>query len=265
MPKLAANLSMQFNEVPFLERFARAAQAGFEAVEFLFPYDHGPEELAALLKRNGLEQALFNLPPGDWEAGERGLAALPGREAAFRDGLERALPYAQALGCRRVHMMAGIPAAGAEPRACGEVYAGNLRAAAQFFAPHGVEVLLEPINTRDIPGYFLNHQSQAVALLDALGAPNAGLQMDFYHCQIMDGDLATHLRANFSYIRHVQIAGVPERHEPDIGEVNYAYLLDLLDQLGYDGWVGCEYRPAGDTLAGLGWARPYGIAAPMQP
>ena len=262
MPKLAANLTTLFNEVPFLERFERAAEAGFEAVEFLFPYDHAPGDLAALLARHGLEQALFNLPPGDWQAGERGLAAVPGRERAFRASLEAALPYTEALGCRRVHMMAGIPPEGADPRECREVYAGNLRAAADFFAPHGVAVLIEPINSRDIPGYFLNRQGEAVALIEAVGAPNAGLQMDFYHCQIMDGDLATHLRANLVHIRHIQIAGVPERHEPDRGEVNYPYLFDLLDSLGYDGWVGCEYRPAGDTLAGLGWARPYGIGAP---
>jgi hydroxypyruvate isomerase len=260
MPRLAANLSMMFNEIPFLERFAAAAQAGFKGVEFLFPYDYAPEDLAGALQDNGLEQALFNLPPGDWEGGERGLAALPGREAEFQAGLERALPYAQALGCRRVHMMAGIPPEGTSRLACRDAYVANLRAAAAFFAPHGVSVLAEPINARDIPGYFLNYQGQAVALLEAAGAANTGLQMDFYHCQIVDGDLASHLRANFAHIRHIQIAGVPERHEPDRGEVDYPYLLDLMDALGYDGWVGCEYRPAGDTLAGLGWARAHGIS-----
>ncbi len=260
MTKLAANLSMLFTEVPFLERFAAAARAGFKGVEFLFPYDHAPEDLAEALRDNGLEQVLFNLPPGDWEAGERGLAALPGREAECRAGLERALPYAQALDCRQVHMMAGIPSEGTDRLACRNAYVANLRAAAALFAPHGVTVLAEPINSRDIPGYFLNHQGQAVALLEAAGAANIGLQMDFYHCQIVDGDLASHLRANFRHIRHVQIAGVPERHEPDRGEVNYPYLFDLLDEIGYDGWIGCEYRPAGDTVAGLGWARAYGIA-----
>jgi hydroxypyruvate isomerase len=259
VPKLAANLSMLFNEVPFLERFAAAARAGFTGVEFLFPYDHKAEDLAQALRDNGLEQALFNLPPGDWQAGERGLAALAGREADFQAGLERALPYAQALNCRRVHMMAGIPPEGVDRLACRKAYVASLRAAAAFFAPHGVAVLVEPINNRDMPGYFLNHQGQAVALIEAAGAANAGLQMDFYHCQIVDGDLANHLRANFAHIRHIQIAGVPERHEPDRGEVNYLYLFDLLDELGYDGWVGCEYRPAGDTRAGLGWARAYGI------
>ena len=261
MPKLAANLSMQFNEVPFLERFAAAARAGFKGVEFLFPYDYAPGDLAEALRANGLEQVLFNLPPGDWEAGERGLAALPGREAEFRAGLDRALPYVQALDCRRVHMMAGIPPEGCNRLECREVLTANLRVAAEFFAPHGVAVLLEPINARDMPGYFLNHQGQAVAVIEAAGAANAGLQMDFYHCQIVDGDLARHLRANFAHIRHIQIAGVPERHEPDRGEVNYPYLFDLMVELGYDGWIGCEYRPSGNTLAGLGWARAYGIAA----
>jgi len=264
MPKLAANLSMMFNEVPFPERFTAAARAGFKGVEFLFPYDHAPGDLAEALRTNGLRQVLFNLPPGDWEAGERGLGALPGREAESRAGLERALPYVQALDCRTVHMMAGIPPEGADPMACRQTLAANLNAAAEFFAPHGVTVLLEPINSRDIPGYFLNHQGQAVALIEAVGAANAGLQMDFYHCQIVDGDLASHLRANFAHIRHIQIAGVPERHEPDRGEVNYPYLFDLMDELGYEGWVGCEYRPAGDTLAGLGWARVHGIA-PTRP
>ncbi len=259
MPKLAANLSMLFTEAPFLERFAAAAGAGFAGVEFLFPYPHAPEDLAAALRDSGLEQALFNLPPGDWEAGERGLAALPGRKAEFRAGLERALPYAQALNCRRVHMMAGIPPGGADPAACRDAYLANLRAAAAFFAPHGVSVLAEPINARDVPGYFLNRQGQAVAFIEAAGAANVGLQMDFYHCQIVEGDLARHLRANFGHIRHIQIAGVPGRHEPDRGEIDYPYLFDLMDELGYDGWVGCEYRPAGDTLAGLGWARAYGI------
>ncbi|MFQ5775068.1 MAG: 2-oxo-tetronate isomerase [Kiloniellaceae bacterium] len=259
MPKLSANLSMLFTDAPFLERFERAARAGFTGVEFLFPYDFPPDVVAEKLRGNGLEMVLFNLPSGDWEAGERGLAALPGREAEFRRSLETALPYAVALDARRLHVMAGVPPRDAVRAACRQTYVRNVRAAAEFFAPHGISVLLEPINARDIPGYFLNRQGEAVAALDAVRAANAGLQMDLYHCQIVEGDLATRIRANFARIRHVQIAGVPERHEPDTGEVNYAYLLSLLDALGYDGWVGCEYRPAGATEAGLGWARPYGI------
>ena len=208
MPKLAANLSMMFNEMPFPERFAAAARAGFKGVEFLFPYDHTPEDLAEALQANGLQQVLFNLPPGDWQAGERGLGALPGREAESRAGFERALPYVQALDCRTVHMMAGIPPEGADPMECRRILAANLNAAAEFFAPHGVTVLLEPINSRDIPGYFLNHQGQAVALIEAVGAANTGLQMDLYHCQIVDGDLASHLRANFAHIRHIVTVGM---------------------------------------------------------
>ena len=258
MPKLAANLTMLFTEVAFLDRFARAARAGFQGVEFLFPYDHPPEAVAEQVAAHGLEVALFNLPPGDWDAGERGLAALPGREVDFELSLETALPYAKALAARRLHMMAGIPPKDADPRACRASYVRNLHAAATFFAPHGIDVLIEPINTRDIPGFFLNRQQDAIAYLDQAGAANAGLQMDVYHCQIVEGDLTTHLRRNFARIRHIQIASVPDRHEPDTGEVDYRYLLRLLDELGYDGWVGSEYRPAGATEAGLGWARPYG-------
>lgn len=259
MPKLAANLTMMFNEAPFLERFARAATAGFGAVEFLFPYDHPPETVARALEDNGLEIALFNLPPGDWAAGERGLAALPRREDDFARALETALPYARALGARRVHAMAGIPPRGADPGSCRETYVRNLRAAAAFFAPHGVDVLIEPINGRDIPGYFLNRQADAVAAIEEIGAANLGLQMDLYHCQVVEGDLATRIARHFAHIRHFQVAGVPERQEPDGGEVNYPYLFELIDSLGYAGWIGCEYRPRGRTEDGLAWARPYGV------
>ena len=257
MPKLAANLSMMFNEVPFLDRFAAAAAAGFRAVEFLFPYEYPPAEVARRLTDNGLQIALFNLPPGDWAGGERGIAALPGREAEFDAGLETALPYAKALGARRLHMLAGLVPPEADRAGARATYLRNLRAAAGFFAPHGITVLAEPINPRDMPGYFINTQHAALELLAAAGAPNTALQMDFYHCQIVEGDLATKLRTNFPYIGHIQIAGVPERHEPDSGEVNYAYLLELIDGLGYHGWVGCEYRPRGATIDGLGWSKSY--------
>jgi len=255
MPKLAANLSMMFNEVPFLDRFAAAAAAGFRAVEFLFPYEYPPAEVARRLTDNGLQIALFNLPPGDWA--ERGIAALPGREAEFDAGLETALPYAKALGARRLHMLAGLVPPAADRAAARAAYLRNLRAAAGFFAPHGITVLAEPINPRDMPGYFINTQRAALELLADAGAPNTALQMDLYHCQIVEGDLATKLRTNFPYIDHIQIAGVPERHEPDSGEVNYAYLLELIDGLGYQGWVGCEYRPRGATIDGLGWSKSY--------
>ena len=262
MPKFAANLSMTFTEVDFLDRFARAAACGFQAVEFLFPYAHAPEEVAARRAASGLEVALFNAPPGDWEAGERGLAALPGREAEFAAGLEQALTYARALEARRVHIMAGTPPAEADPAACRRTYVANLKRAAEHFAADGIQVLIEPINTRDIPGFYLKRQAQAVQILDEVGAANAALQMDLYHCQIVEGDLATNIRRHLPRIGHFQIAGVPERHEPSLGEINYPYLFALIDSLGYAGWIGCEYRPQGATEAGLGWAGAYGIQAP---
>ena len=257
MPRLAANLTMLFTEVPFLERFGRAARAGFKGVEFLFPYAHPPGAVAEAAKSHGLEVALFNVPPGDWDAGERGFASLPGREADFEASLETALPYLKALEARRLHVMAGIPPTEADPRACRETFVGNLRKAAAVLAPHGVEALIEPVNRRDMPGFFLERQEDAVALLDEIDAPNTGLQMDFYHCQIVQGDLTVNLRRNFARIRHIQISAVPERHEPDTGEIDYTHILGELDRLGYAGWVGCEYRPAGATEDGLGWARPY--------
>jgi hydroxypyruvate isomerase len=259
LPKLAANISMLFTEVPLLERFGRAARAGFKGVEILFPYEHPPEALAEQAAAHGLEVALINLPTGDRDNGERGLASLPGREADFDRSLETALPYAKALGAKRVHVVAGIPPKDADPNACKKTFVRNLRAAAAFFAPHGVDALIEPISPHDIPGFFLTRQEDAIAYLDEAGAPNTGLQMDFYHCQIVQGDLTAHLRRNFARIRHIQISGVPDRHEPDTGEINYTHILAELDRLGYDGWVGCEYHPAGNTEAGLGWARPYGI------
>lgn len=253
MPRFAANLSMLFTEVPFLDRFGAAAAAGFQAVEFLFPYDHPPESVAQRLAEHGLEIALFNLPPGDWEGGERGLAALSGRETDFIAGLERAIPYVEAIRPPRMHMMAGIPPASADRAACRASYLANLRRAADRLGPLGVTVLAEPINPRDMPGYYLNRQETAIGLLDASGASNTALQMDLYHCQIVEGDLAMAIRRWFDRIGHIQIAGVPDRHEPDQGEVNYRYLFGLLDDLGYGGWVGCEYRPRGRTEDGLGW------------
>ncbi len=261
MPKLAANLSMMFQETAFLDRFAAAAATGFTGVEYLFPYDFPASEIAARLERHRLAQALFNLPPGDWAKGERGMAALPGREGEFIAGLESALDYARATGCRLLHAMAGIWPAGLDRREGMSVYVANLRRAADRAAVHGVTLLIEPINTRDMPGYFLNTSREAVAVLKEVGRDNVKLQLDLYHCQIMEGDLATHIRALAGQYAHVQIAGVPERHEPDRGEVNYAYLLEVLDEVGYAGWVGCEYRPAAKTGAGLAWARRWGIGA----
>ena len=261
MPKLAANLSMMFQEVSFLDRFAAAASAGFTGVEFLFPYDFAPRDIATRLERHGLTQVLFNLPPGDWGKGERGMAALPGRESEFMSGLERALEYALALGCKQLHAMAGNWPPAANRREGAAVYVGNLRRAADRAGAHGITLLIEPINQRDMPGYFLNTTAQAMETIGDVGRDNLKLQLDLYHCQITEGDLAMHIRKLADAYAHVQIAGVPERHEPDQGEVDFDYLLGCLDEVGYRGWVGCEYRPAAATDAGLGWARRWGVHA----
>lgn len=253
MPKFAANLTMMFNEVAFPQRFTAAAAAGFNAVEFLFPYDYTPQEVASWLQENKLENVLFNLPPGDWEAGERGIAALCGREAEFREGVARGIEYALVLGTKRMHMMAGLIPAGADLRAHHEAYLGNLSYAAKEVGKHGLTLLIEPINGRDMPGYFLNSQAQAHALREESGETNIKVQMDFYHAQIVEGDLATTFRKYLNGIGHVQIASVPNRNEPDDGEVNYPYLFRLFDELGYEGWVGCEYRPRRRTEDGLDW------------
>ncbi|MEQ6917777.1 2-oxo-tetronate isomerase [Halomonas aquatica] len=268
MIRLAANLSMLFTEHDFLDRFAAAADAGFRGVEYLFPYAYSAEALRTALDENGVEQVLFNLPPGDWEAGERGLASLPGREDEFRDSMVEALHYAEVLGCPRVHAMAGLLPQDADARIQAEAreahhatYLSNLRFAAEEAAKAGRELLIEPINTRDMPGYFLCRQDQAVAVLESVGADNLRLQFDLYHCQIMEGDLIRHLERLLPHIGHVQIAGVPERHEPDIGEVHYPAVLERLEALGYRGWVGCEYRPAHGTREGLGWGEPHGLVS----
>lgn len=253
MPRFSAHLTFLFTELPFLDRFAAASAAGFRAVEFAFPYDHPPAVVAERLAAAHLENPVFNLPPGDWAAGERGLACLPGREAEFRRSVATALDYARALGTPRLHAMAGAVPPGVSRAACERTYIANLRYAAEALAPSGITLLIEPINTRDMPGYFLNTQAQAAAICDAVGLPNIGLLMDCYHMQIVEGDLATKLRQYASRCGHVQIAGVPERHEPDTGEVRYSYLFRLLDEIGYPGWIGCEYHPARTTPEGLGW------------
>lgn len=253
MPRFAANLSMMFQEVAFLERFDAAAAAGFHGVEFLFPYEHAAEAIAARLHAAQLENVLFNLPPGDWAAGERGMACLAGREGEFRRSVAMALDYARVLGTPRVHAMAGIVPAGAHRESCRETYVGNLRYAAGELAAHGMDLMIEPINPRDMPGYFLNTQAEAAEICAMVGAPNIKMQMDCYHMQIAEGDLASKLRRYATLCGHVQIAGVPERNEPNRGEVNYPYLFALLEEIGYAGWIGCEYRPAGNTLEGLGW------------
>ncbi|NHH99468.1 2-oxo-tetronate isomerase [Oceanimonas sp. MB9] len=257
MPKFAANLSMMFTEVPFLARFKAARAAGFTAVEYLFPYAEDKAAIAAELKTQGLTQALFNMPPGDWEAGERGLASLPGRESEFRAGVATALSYAEALGCRQLHAMAGLRQAGVSAEQHEATYVANIQYAADQAAKQDVLVLLEPINSRDMPGYFLSTQVQAEALLEKIDRPNVRIQLDFYHCQIMEGDLTRTIDRLWGKFSHIQIASVPERHEPDQGEINYPWLFDYLDAKGYDGYLGCEYRPRGNTEAGLGWFAPW--------
>ena len=260
MPRFAANVSTMFTDRPFAERIQAAAVAGFKAVECQFPYEVGAGELKQRLAEAGVELILLNTPPGDFAAGERGLAGLPGREAEFGAALERALEYAQALNCPQVHVMAGVRPDGASKEACLEVYKANLRRAAEACGRVGRLVLIEPINTRDIPGYLLNTPAEGAAIIAELGLGNLKLQFDFYHAQIMTGDLARSFERHLPLIGHMQIAGVPERHEPDTGEVNYPYLFDLIDRLGYRGWVGCEYFPRGGAEEGLGWAYRYGIA-----
>ena len=259
MPRFAANISTMFTDRTFAERIDAAAAFGFKAVECQFPYEVAAEELAARLDRHGLEMVLINTPPGEFAAGERGLAGIPGREADFAAGLEQALAYARSLGTRQVHVMAGVQPVGASREACFEVYRRNLRLAAEMLRDSGRLALIEPINSRDIPGYLLNTPAEAAALIEELGEANLKLQFDFYHAQIMAGDLARSFERHLPIIAHVQIAGVPERHEPDVGEIHYPYLFDVLDRLGYAGWVGCEYFPAGRTEDGLGWALRYGI------
>jgi len=262
MPRYAANLSMLYPELGFLDRFEAAARDGFVAVEYLFPYAWRAEELASRLRAHGLKQVLFNAPPGDWESGERGLACLPDRAAEFEAGIAQALDFAAALACPRIHVMAGLAADGVPHETLYRTYVERLRVAARAAGRQGIEVLIEPINRRDIPRFFLNRQDDAHRVLEDVGEPNVKVQMDLYHCQIVEGDLAVKVRRYVATgnVGHVQVAGVPERHEPDRGEVNYDYLFDLLDEVGYAGWVGCEYRPRagakpGGTSAGLAWMR----------
>jgi hydroxypyruvate isomerase len=257
MPRFAANLSMMYTEHAFLDRFEAAARDGFKAVEYLFPYEFPAAELAAQLRVHDLRQVLFNAPPGDWKAGERGLACLPGREEEFRTGVLQSLKYAEALRCPRIHLMAGLAPAGVERADLRKTYVANLDWAARQAALHDVEVLIEPINPRDIPGFFLNRQDDAHAVLAEVGAKNLKVQMDLYHCQIVEGDLGMKLRQYLptGRVGHIQIAGVPQRHEPDVGEVNFPYLFEVIDELGFDGWIGCEYRPRAGTSAGLGWLK----------
>ncbi|MFY0989920.1 hydroxypyruvate isomerase [Halomonas sp. C05BenzN] len=253
MPKFAANLSMLFTEVEFLDRFEAAARAGFKGVEYLFPYDYPAETLKAKLDEHGLTQVLHNLPAGDWAAGERGIACHPDRVDEFREGVERAIEYATALGCAQVNCLAGIQPEGVSDDEARRTLVENLRFAADRLAAAGIRLLAEPINTRDIPGFFLNRTEQALAIFDEVGSDNLGLQYDIYHMQIMEGDLAPTIEKHLDRIAHVQIADNPGRHEPGTGEIHYPFLFAHLDRLGYGGWVGAEYKPATTTEEGLGW------------
>jgi hydroxypyruvate isomerase len=255
MPRFAANLTMMFTEWSFLDRFGAAADAGFTAVEYLFPYEHPADAVGAALSRAGLTQALFNLPPGDWAAGERGMAAFPARAGELAQAVETALPYAEATACRTLHLMAGN-ADRSDPRAAA-AYRAAVATTAERLERAGITLVLEPINSRDMPAYFLNDFNYAAALITELGLPNLQLQFDIYHRQILHGDVVMGLRQMMPLIGHVQVAGVPDRHEPDSGELACGYVFAELDRLGYGAFVGCEYRPAGKTLDGLGWFKPY--------
>ncbi|PKH02330.1 hydroxypyruvate isomerase [Psychromonas sp. MB-3u-54] len=257
MAKFAANLSMLFTEVPFLDRFEKAHNAGFKAVEFLFPYGFEAQTLAQTLEKYRLEQVLFNMPPGDWDTGERGFAAIPGREDEFQQSVEITLTYAIALNCKKVHAMSGL----IDPRFSYDEHVStfihNIRYAADVFAKHDIALMIEPLNNRDVPNYFVAHQRVAVELIKQVDRANVKLQLDLYHAQIMDGDLTRLIEDLAPYIGHIQIASVPERSEPSEGEINYPHLFSVLDESGYNSWIGCEYNPKNNTEVGLYWVRSY--------
>jgi hydroxypyruvate isomerase len=255
MPRFAANLTMLFNEVPFTERFAAAARAGFSGVEYLFPYDHDAALLADQLRQHRLTQVLHNLPAGNWAAGERGIACHPDRVDEFADGVERAVRYAAALECQQLNCLAGISPSGLDPARARSTFLSNVRLAARRLKSAGIRLLIEPINTRDIPNFFLNRTAQALAIIEEVGADNLFLQYDVYHMQIMEGDLSATLKRHLAQIRHIQIADPPARNEPGTGEINFKNLFTLIDKEGYTGWIGCEYKPAAKTEDGLGWMK----------
>lgn len=259
MPRLAANLSMMFNEVPFLDRFDAAARAGFKAVEFLFPYEHPAAEIKRRLDGAGLHLVLFNMPPGDWAGGERGTACLPGRGQEFRDGVRTALDYAGTLGCGLVHCMAGVVPARVAQGTAMALYVANLAWAAEQASAQGVKVVIEPINSRDIPGFLLNTMAQGGDIVSAMGFDKLGLQFDIYHCQVTEGDITKRIETLLPLIAHMQLADVPGRNEPGTGEIGWDFILRSIDSLGYDGWIGCEYRPMGDTIKGLAWRNRYNV------
>jgi hydroxypyruvate isomerase len=253
MPKFAANLSMLFNEVPFLDRFDRAARAGFDSVEFLFPYAFSAADISARLKSNRLKLVLHNLPAGDWDGGERGIACLPDRVDEFREGVGRAIEYATALGAPQLNCLAGKTPLGATDEMLRKTFVANLKYAAAELKKAGLKLLIEPINTYDIPGFYLNRTAQAISIMDEVGSENLFLQYDIYHAQRFEGELAATMAKQLARIAHIQIADNPGRNEPGSGEINYPFLLDHLERIGYSGYIGCEYKPAGTTESGLKW------------
>ncbi len=257
MPRFAANLTMLFNELPFMERFKAARDAGFDAVEYLFPYAYDKQDLVQALQQNQLQQVLHNLPPGDWDAGERGIACHPGRQEEFREGVARGIAYASALQCPRVNCLAGKLPEGVARADALKVLVDNLRYAADELGKAGIRLLIEPINHFDMPGFLINTTAQALEVLDAVGSDNLLIQYDIYHAQRMEGELAATMQKHLKRIGHMQLADNPGRHEPGSGEINYAFLFKHLDAIGYQGWIGCEYKPATTTTAGLGWRKPF--------
>ena len=257
MPKFCANLTLLFNEVGFMDRFGAAASAGFSGVEYLFPYEYDKDALAEALQRNRLRQVLHNLPAGDWANGERGIACHPDRVGEFQDGIGQAIEYASRLGCSQVNCLAGLTPAGVAPDRVRATFVSNLKFAALKLKENGIRLLIEPINTRDMPGFYLTHTLQALEIIREVGSENLHLQYDIYHMQVMEGDLAATIEKHLSRIAHMQLADNPGRHEPGTGEINYPFLFAHIDRLGYAGWIGCEYKPATTTAAGLSWVHPY--------
>ena len=257
MPRFAANLTLLFNEVPFVDRFRAAAQAGFTAVEYLFPYDYDKDELAEALQTNRLQQVLHNLPAGNWSEGERGIGCHPDRVGEFQDGVGEAIEYATRLGCRQVNCLAGLAPKSVAPERVRTTFVTNLKFAALKLKEHGIRLLIEPINTRDMPGFYLSHTAQAIDIIREVGSDNLFVQYDIYHMQVMEGDLAATIERHLPRIAHMQLADNPGRHEPGTGEINYAFLLPFIDQIGYTGWIGCEYKPAATTAEGLSWLSAY--------
>jgi hydroxypyruvate isomerase len=257
MPKLCANLSLLYTELDFMDRFAAAAKSGFKGVEYLFPYAYPKDQLAEALARNKLVQVLHNMPAGDWAKGDRGMACQPGREGEFQDGVGKAIEYASALGCKQLNCLAGLAPQGVAPDKVRATFVANLRFAAEKTKAAGIRLVTEPVNNRDVPGFYLNRSQQALEIMDEVGSDNLWLQYDIYHMQIMEGNLARTIETNLARINHMQLADNPGRHEPGTGEINYPFLFGWIDRIGYPGWIGCEYNPQAGTVPGLGWAKPY--------